>query len=335
MTRSTLSLSLGLAFVVVAATLDGCGGSSTGGTAGTSGGSAGTSGGTAGTSGGSAGTSGGNAGTSGGNAGTNGGNAGTGGLCTGAANCPGNAGTNGNTAGTSGSTAGTSGGTAGAAGGTAGAGGRGGTTGGGGRGGSQGDAGTSGGGRGGNAGAGAAGRGGTTGGGGRGGSAAGGSGGASASLTLTSTAFTEGMTIPAAQTCTGNSHMSPPLTWTAGPAATMSYAITLTDMTNGFVHWVIWDMPATTTSLPGNLPKTSRTLTTPVMGQQVNRFTGDGYFGPCPSGSLHTYVFEVWALDVATLPNVPTTPMPEDVRTQLMAHVLATGTLSGTSNASQ
>ncbi len=112
--------------------------------------------------------------------------------------------------------------------------------------------------------------------------------------------------IPAAQTCTGNSHMSPPLTWTAGPTGTMSYGVALVDMSNGYVHWVIWDIPAATTMLPGNLPETQM-LTTPVMAQQINRFTGDGYFGPCPSGQTHTYVFEVYALDVATLPGVSLT----------------------------
>src|SRR5262249_40426650 len=151
---------------------------------------------------------------------------------------------------------------------------------------------------------------------------AGGAGGSvPATMTLTSTAFTEGMMIPAAQTCTGNSHMSPPLTWTAGPSGTMSYGIALVDMSNGFVHWTIWDIPPTTMSLPGNLPKT-QVLTTPVMAQQINRFAGDGYFGPCPSGQTHTYVFEVYALDVATLPGVNITGMPEAVRTLMMTHGL-------------
>ena len=194
----------------------------------------------------------------------------------------------------------------------------------------MGDAGTTGGGaRGGAGGNGNGGRGGTA----TGGSNAGGTGGATAMLTLTSTAFTEGTMIPAAQTCTGNSHMSPPLTWTAGPSGTMSYAIALVDMTNGFVHWTIWDMPASTMSLPGNLPKT-QILTAPVMAQQINRFAGDGYSGPCPNGQMHTYVFEVYALDVATLPGVSPTSTPETVRTQMMAHDLAMGTLSGFSSAS-
>src|SRR6185312_15280635 len=177
--------------------------------------------------------------------------------------------------------------------------------------------------------------GGTAGAGGRGGNAgSSGGGGATATLMLTSTAFTEGMMIPTAQTCTGNSNMSPPLTWTAGPSATMSYGPVLHDMTNDAVHWVIWDIPATTTSLPGNLPTTQK-LTTPVMAQQHNTFGSDGYYGPCPSGSTHTYVFEVYALDVATLPSVTATSQTKTIRTTMMSHALAMGTLSGTSNASR
>ncbi|MES1206274.1 MAG: YbhB/YbcL family Raf kinase inhibitor-like protein [Pseudomonadota bacterium] len=160
----------------------------------------------------------------------------------------------------------------------------------------------------------------------------GGGGGASAALVLTSTAFTEGTMIPPAQTCTGGSQVSPPLAWTAGPAATKSYGVALLDKTNGFVHWTLWDLPPGTTSLPGGLPGT-QTLTTPVTGQQVNRFGGHGYSGPCPNGQTHTYVFEVYALDVATLPSVSATSTPEEVRAQMTTHALAEGTLSGTSNA--
>jgi len=102
----------------------------------------------------------------------------------------------------------------------------------------------------------------------------------------------------------------------------------LVDMSNGFVHWTIWDMPTTTMSLPAALP-TTQVLTTPVMAKQINRFTGDGYSGPCPGTMTHTYVFEVYALDVATLPGVNISGMPEAVRTLMMTHGLATGTLSG------
>jgi Raf kinase inhibitor-like YbhB/YbcL family protein len=113
----------------------------------------------------------------------------------------------------------------------------------------------------------------------------------------------------------------------------MSYGIALVDMSNSLVHWAIWDIPAATKSLPANLP-TTQMLTTPVMAKQVNFSTGDGYFGPCPSGQTHTYVFEVYAIDIATLPSVSATSSPMQVRNQLMARDLASGTLSGMSNAS-
>ncbi len=246
-------------------------------------------------------------------AGNPGNGGGGGGGTSGAAGTRGTGGTS-----TGGSSAGGgSGGGSGGAAGAAAAGGRGGT------------AGDPGGGAGASGGTGAAGAAG-----GNAGAAAGNSGGGGAhALALSSTAFSEGMTIPAAQTCTGGSHMSPPLTWTAGPAATKSYGVALLDMTNGYAHWALWDLPPSTTSLPGSLPATQM-LTTPVTGQQVNRFQGDGYSGPCPKGQTHTYVFEVYALDVATLPSVTAASMPEAVRAQLMMHALAVGTLSGTSNAS-
>ena len=326
---TTLTLSFGIAFALLAAS-GGCsdnGGGSTG-TAGATGnggrggnvGDAGASG-TAGTSGtaGAAGTSatagtGGNAGTAGtgGNAGITG-NGGRGGT-----NLVGDAGASG-------------------LGGRGGAGGMAGN-GNGGRGGSSlpGDAGASGQ-------AGRGGAGGTAGSGGRGGNASGtagsgggtaGSGGAGATLTVTSTAFTNGSMIPAAQTCTGSSHMSPPLAWTPSPSGTMSWGVALVDMTNGYVHWTMWDItPASTMSLTGNLAKTA-TITTPVTAKQVNRFGSNGYFGPCPSGQTHTYVFEVYALDVATLPGLAASPSTTDVRNAMMTHKLASGTLSGMSNAS-
>lgn len=157
-------------------------------------------------------------------------------------------------------------------------------------------------------------------------------------MTLTSTAFMEGGRFPAANTCTGNSHVSPELAWTAGPSGTQSYAIILTDTTNSFVHWAIWDIPPATLSLPASLAKTA-TLSDPAGARQVNRFGSNGYFGPCPSGTDHVYQFEVHALDSAMLPVAATVPTTAagiaSVRTAVMAHTLGHADLTGVSNASQ
>ena len=92
-----------------------------------------------------------------------------------------------------------------------------------------------------------------------------------------------GATFAAANTCAG-ADTSIDLTWTEGPAGTMSYAIVLTDMTNMYVHWAIWDIPMATRSLPAALPNPYM-LTAPAGAKQAS-FGGNsdhGYQGPCPS----------------------------------------------------
>ena len=157
-------------------------------------------------------------------------------------------------------------------------------------------------------------------------------GGLLGGITLTSTALTEGGMFAAANTCAG-AQDSLPLQWTAGPTGTMSYAVVLTDMTNNLVHYAIWDIPAATMSLPAALVKQAMPPS-PAGAKQVSfQNATKGYYGPCPGGSTHTYRFVVYALDVATLPTVTTTSTPAQVVTQIQMHDLATGSLSGTSNA--
>jgi Raf kinase inhibitor-like YbhB/YbcL family protein len=155
------------------------------------------------------------------------------------------------------------------------------------------------------------------------------------SLTLTSTALTEGGAFPAADTCAG-ANTSPTLTWTAGPTGTMSYAIVLTDLTIDAVHWVIWDIPAGTTSLAADLPGDS-TLATPAGAKQVHKLeffgAGGSYKGPCPSGAEHVYQFEVDAIGAATLAGVTTSSSTADLKAAVQAASLAHGDLEGTSNA--
>lgn len=180
---------------------------------------------------------------------------------------------------------------------------------------------------------GSAGAGGSTGGGsgsggatGDGGPREGGMSDVTSAFNLTSPAFTQGQTIPAENTCAG-ANTSPELDWAAGPAATQSYAIIFTDKDNNLRHWAIWDIPAATTSLPANLPKTS-TLTMPA-GAKQKSYNGTGYAGPCPGATEHTYEFALYAVNVATLPGVTTNSMPMAVETAVLARQIAKATLSG------
>ena len=154
-------------------------------------------------------------------------------------------------------------------------------------------------------------------------------------MTLTSPAFTDGMSFPADNTCAGT-NVSPELDWTAGPTGTMSYAIILTDMTNNLIHWVIWDIPSTVRSLPAMLAADAM-LASPAGARQAsyNGTTSHGYTGPCPSGSLHTYQFQVHAVSAATLSSLSTTSTTMAARTAILAASLGMGTLTGTSSATK
>lgn len=156
-----------------------------------------------------------------------------------------------------------------------------------------------------------------------------------ATITVTSTALAENAMFMATNTCAG-ANTSPPLTWTAGPAGTMSYTVSLTDLSINAVHWILWDIPAGTTTLPPGLPPGSP-LTTPIMAMQLHRtaFFGAGteYRGPCPgTNGPHDYQFQVNAIGTGTLAG--TAGMnTEQILGLAQAASLAHGNLDGVSSA--
>jgi Raf kinase inhibitor-like YbhB/YbcL family protein len=183
---------------------------------------------------------------------------------------------------------------------------------------------------------GAAGSGGRGGGGGAAGS--GGSAG-SGSFTLTSPDHMEGAMFADPYTCAEagfNGSILPELRWSGAPSGTMSFAITFIDRTlapanmNGF-HWVIWNIPATTMSLPRGF-----TNQMSIMAQENRDF-----LGPCPNfggGNAMTdrYEFTIYALSQASITVTPATGTMAvaNAETMLEAMNLAKAKLSGMSNAS-
>lgn len=101
-------------------------------------------------------------------------------------------------------------------------------------------------------------------------------------------------------TAIGGDNKSPQLAWGAGPAGTLSYAIVLHDFSNGFTHWAIWNIPASTLTLPANLARDSKPAV-PAGAQQKSfdmNNAGFGYMGP--GADDHMYEFKLYALNVAT-----------------------------------
>jgi Raf kinase inhibitor-like YbhB/YbcL family protein len=109
-------------------------------------------------------------------------------------------------------------------------------------------------------------------------------------LRLTSTAFSNGATIPMRFTCRG-ANLSPPLRWTKPPRGTRSFALELHDpdapLAGGFTHWLGWGFAAKARGLRAG-------KRAPVEG--ANGSGEPGYTGPCPPSGVHRYVFSLFAL---------------------------------------
>lgn len=134
---------------------------------------------------------------------------------------------------------------------------------------------------------------------------------------LTSTAFAANASIPAIHTCNGT-NVSPPLTWTDAPAGTLSYAVVMRDLSLGAMpnyHWVIYDIPAATTSLPQAV-QSAASPAIPAGAKQTYWSFGAqySYVGPCPPSGTHDYQFTVYSFATATIPmGAPTTdPAAQD-----------------------
>src|SRR5271163_4133992 len=108
--------------------------------------------------------------------------------------------------------------------------------------------------------------------------------------------------------CTG-SNISPSLSWTGAPSATKSLVITVYDPDaptgSGWWHWVVFNIPAATTSIPKNSGDVKAKLMPEGAIQSRTDFGTSGWGGPCPppDGTSHRYIFTVFAVDVDKLPD--------------------------------
>ena len=143
-------------------------------------------------------------------------------------------------------------------------------------------------------------------------------------MRLTSASFGDSAIIPVLNTAAGMS-LSPQLTWTNAPASTQSFVLHMHDMegarnktTEDQLHWLVWNIPATTTTLPQGVPMGDL-----KDGSHQTSASGDGtYRGPgAPAtGTYHHYVIELFALD--TKIDIPANKMdPFDTRAKVLAAI--------------
>jgi len=150
-------------------------------------------------------------------------------------------------------------------------------------------------------------------------------------MTLTSPSFAAGGEIPRRHTCQGQD-VSPALAWAGVPAGAKTLALVVDDPDapdpaapkTTWVHWVVFDIPATATGLPEGAGAA------PPSGAHAakNDWGRAAWGGPCPPVGRHRYFFTLYALDVSLPPDPVSTKA--DLEDAMQGHVLASAQLRGT-----
>jgi Raf kinase inhibitor-like YbhB/YbcL family protein len=152
-------------------------------------------------------------------------------------------------------------------------------------------------------------------------------------LAVTTPAWPFGGDIPFENTHYRGDHF-PGLAWTAGPAATKSYAIIMQD--TGIVgtvrhrppalHWTLYNVPAGVTSLTADMPPTGVPPGSSLGPNNLGK--SQPYMGPGPPpGPRHVYHLQVFALD-AMIPVDPALTIAA-LTEAMKDHVLASGEVIG------
>jgi Raf kinase inhibitor-like YbhB/YbcL family protein len=141
-------------------------------------------------------------------------------------------------------------------------------------------------------------------------------------MSVTSSAFTEGQAIPSRYTCDGED-VSPPLAWSGAPPDTAAYALIGDDPdARGWIHWVVADIPAEAAMLDEGASGSAAGT------EGRNDFGRTGYGGPCPPSGSHRYAFEVLALSEPL--GLSSGFSADELRAAMDGKVLGSGRLTGT-----
>jgi Raf kinase inhibitor-like YbhB/YbcL family protein len=154
-------------------------------------------------------------------------------------------------------------------------------------------------------------------------------------LAVTSTSFQHNTRLPEKHVFDGwglsGGNLSPQLSWSGAPAATMGYAVTCFDpdapTPSGFWHWLLLGIPADVTSLDVG----AGTAETSPQGSfhVVNDFGDKKYDGAAPPAGdqNHRYLFAVHALDTDDL-GLDDTAGAAVAAFTMLGHTLARGVIS-------
>jgi Raf kinase inhibitor-like YbhB/YbcL family protein len=150
-------------------------------------------------------------------------------------------------------------------------------------------------------------------------------------MQLTSPSFENQGDIPKKYTCDGRD-ISPELNWSGIPQGTKSFVLIVDDpdapdpadpkMT--WVHWVVYNIPATVHSLSEGVA--SKDLPAGTL-EGVNDWNRTGYGGPCPPIGKHRYFHKLYALDTV-LPDLKR-PTKTELEKAIKGHIVGQAELVG------
>jgi len=121
--------------------------------------------------------------------------------------------------------------------------------------------------------------------------------------------------------CDGGNR-SPALNWHGAPAGTQGFAVTVYDPDaptgSGWWHWVVYNLPAATTSLPAGAGDTAKPMLPAGATQGRTDFGSTGFGGACPppGDKPHRYIFTVHAL------GVPRLALPADASSAMVGYMI-------------
>ena len=152
-------------------------------------------------------------------------------------------------------------------------------------------------------------------------------------MTFTSSNFAAGSEIPRRHTCQGED-VSPALSWSGVPEGTRALVLIMDDpdapdpaaprMT--YVHWVLYNLPPSTTGLPEGVEASALPAGTRL---GVNDWGRPTYGGPCPPVGRHRYFLKLYALD-AVLPDLGARATKAAVEKAMRGHIKVEAQLIGT-----
>lgn len=141
-------------------------------------------------------------------------------------------------------------------------------------------------------------------------------------LEIYSPDFDDDDTLPEEFTCDGD-NSNPTLIIVDPPEDTETFTLIVEDLDSvkgDFTHWLVWNIPATTTHIiTDELPDTA------VEG--YNDFGSIGYGGPCPKQGEHRYQFRLYAMDTEFDLDEDTTKAK--LEKEMAGHIIDEATITG------